>query len=344
MELTFSTLRQLADNKTINDVPCPVCLDQCRTPEGRKRKCLRVYHEHDDFIRYTCARCGTSGYAKPDDGSVTTAAPKIERTPVEKTDKSALCNFLWDKSQPAIGSLAEVYMRTRACWPDHPCPSIRFLPARDHKGTRYEPAMISRFGFAGEPVTGVHLTKLLLDGSGKAAVDPAKITMGDTSGQPIVIHNNEERGEIVIAEGIEDTSSLVLATNWTGWAAGTAGRIPAVVAAAVAKGFESIYVAKDVDTINQHARGRSIEPGASRNAIEQAKALTPIIPLSFGGIVVGYGEHLDANLALRRYGKEWLAAAIEWCDLQHKMARNLLTFHQMDRMRTPLKRILFRGP
>lgn len=104
--------------------------------------------------------------------------------------------------------------------------ALRFMPARgDHP-----PAMISRFGDAARP-TGVHLTKIKPDGSGKAGTDKDKIMIGASQGQPIIVADNPDREELIIAEGIEDAASLALVTGWSAWAAGSAGRIAHVVAA-----------------------------------------------------------------------------------------------------------------
>lgn len=335
MELTFAQLRGLSGKTDITDVPCPLCLNDCKTNEGRKRKCLRIWDNGEDFITFQCARCCQGGYAKPDDGSTSETTPKVEKNPVEKQDKSGLCQFLWDKSVPAIGSIVQTYLETRQCW--RACPNIRFLAGREYNGKRYEPAMISRFGFEDDPVTGVHLTKLRPDGRGKAGTDADKLTMGDTVGQPIVIHTNDDSDEILIAEGIEDTESLVMVAGWTGWAAGTANRIPAVVATAVQRGYRKIYVAQDMDHIkNMETRP---EP-ASKRALAQAHAITPVIPLWFGGLITGRATSLDANKLLISHGSAYVMAAIQWCDAQEMFRRGLLNFHQFKHIEKDLLKIL----
>lgn len=351
-ELTFDLLRSLSGNTDVTDAPCPACLDECRTAAGRKRKCLRIWDNGEDFITFTCARCQISGFAKPDDDAsgVRAPQPKVDKPPEDpdKPDMVARSRLLWDKSLPAIGTAAQRYLESRSCW--NPSTSIRFLPGREINGRQYHPAMISRFGFEEEPVTGVHLTLLKPDGSGKAEVDNAKLTLGESMGQPIVVHINEDHDELLIAEGIEDTASMVLATGWGGWAAGTANRIPHVVATAVKQGFQKIYVAKDADTLKrvwQHqtwGKGGKVqleqEP-ASWHALSQAALIAPIIPLPFGKIVVGFRDGLDANLFLRRYGKQALAAAIEWCELLNQADLGLLPLHEFYRKRTRLQQIIF---
>jgi hypothetical protein len=282
---------------------------------------------------------------KPDDGAQSAPKPKADKGPPEpKADKSELCRYLWDKSEPAIGSPVQTYLESRQCW--HLSSRIRYLRG----GEKYAHAMISRFGFD-EPVQSVHLTKLAPDGRGKLQGEhSAKIIMGESMGLPIIVHENDEHDACLIAEGIEDVASLVLASGWTGWAAGTANRIPAVVATAVEKGFTAIYVAKDADTYKragQDEHGRPVKP-ASWLALDKANAVHPVIPLSFvqwGGV----DERLDANLFLRRHGKEQLFAAIQWCEIQDRWTRDnhermktgrLPNNHKFQRELDPLRAIL----
>lgn len=205
--------------------------------------------------------------------------------------------------------------------------------------------MICRFGFEDEPLTGIHLTKLLPDGSGKIRDGDAKLTMGDTVGQPIIINTNDDRSELLIAEGIEDTGSLTIVTGWSGWAAGTAGRIPAVVNTAMQRGYRKIYVAKDVDNIPLQTPQSPLDcgKGASKRALKHAASFGPIIPLPLGGLVDGYGQHFDANKILIEKGPEWLMAAIEFCEWHDELIvrHDKQLPHEFNRKTAHLRKILF---
>ena len=65
-------------------------------------------------------------------------------------------------------------------------------------------------GVLGEPedVHAVHLTLLLPDGSGKAAVAPNKITIASPAGMPIVLAPMNDLMGLAITEGIEDALSV----------------------------------------------------------------------------------------------------------------------------------------
>jgi hypothetical protein len=82
--------------------------------------------------------------------------------------------------------------------------------------------MITRLGGAG-PVTGIHLTRLRADGTGKADVEKPKIMLGPSQGEPIIVHDNPERLDLFIGEEMEDAASIAVATGSTCWAAGISG-------------------------------------------------------------------------------------------------------------------------
>jgi hypothetical protein len=117
--------------------------------------------------------------------------------------------------------------------------------------------MVTAFGFASEPVpgrlyidddavAGVHLTFLRQDGSAKAAVEPNKITIGRCMAVPLVLAPVNDIGGLVIAEGIEDALSAHCATGLGAWAAGAAGRLPAL-AETVPDYTECVTVMMDAD-------------------------------------------------------------------------------------------------
>jgi hypothetical protein len=103
-------------------------------------------------------------------------AEAAERERIVKADRLGLARWLWAKRKPISGSIAETYLRSARSYGGRLPETLGFLPGRgDHP-----PAMIAAFGMAIEPdepgklaigvdaVKGVHLTRLLPDGSGKA--------------------------------------------------------------------------------------------------------------------------------------------------------------------------------
>lgn len=303
MTLPLDTLRTLTAGKigTV-DVACPECGPKCKTAANRTRKVLRVWDD-GAFVTFKCARCEIHGWAKDERGEVSQAAPR-ETAP--ERDRAELAAYLWGQSRPLAGSLAEVYMRSRQCF--IASSALRFLPARNE----HPPAMIARFGSG--PVTGVHLTKLRRDGAGKAGTDKDKIMIGPSMGQPIILADNQDRAELLGAEGIEDAASLALVTGWSAWAAGSAGRIAAMLASAGR--FGKIFVAVDYDAAGDAALARA-------QAVRE-----DVIPLRLARIL-GTRDALDANKALIRHGKDVLLGAIEWAEAQNEFARGRISFHAM---------------
>jgi hypothetical protein len=267
------------------DVSCMFCGPSRKTPSNRSRRVLRIWNDGDGFITFHCERCGESGYSR-EEGTGRRPAPRPRREPVKnqepEKDKSEIARFLWDRSLPAPGTIVETYLRSRSCWVESS--SIRFLPARDD----YEPAMISRFGIDGT-VTGIHLTRLKPDGSGKAGTDKDKIMLGASIGQPIVVLDNPDHGDLVVTEGIEDALSFATSTGWAAWAAGSAGRISKTVSAST--GFDHVFVAVDDDF-------------AGRRALALAKEAEPdVIPIIFT-------DH-DANAIKINHGPDKILSVID---------------------------------
>lgn len=296
LELDFETLLSLSAAAGVSDVACPLCGPECETLVNRRRKVLRIWDD-DGFITYKCARCDASGYGR-DLAVNSTHAPR-ERTaiePVLEKDKTDLARYLWSRSLPLVGSLAETYLRSRRCFIESD--ALRFMPARNN----HMPAMIARFG--GGEITGVHLTKLRADGLGKAGTENDKIIIGSSMGQPIILCDNKEREELTVSEGIEDGASLGLVTGWSAWAAGTANRIAPVLA--TAGQFGKVYLATDLDW------GKKEHVRAGPKALKRAQEIRPdVIALHFEKAL---GLKIDANKAKIQFGSDVLLTVIEWCE------------------------------
>lgn len=322
-EFSFDLLDFLGGHKALADSACPACGPGCRSAINRRRKVLRIWND-GEFITYRCARCEAAGYAKAD-GAVTTTTrrPVIPADPRLEQDKSELAAYLWAKSVPLITTVAERYLASRGCLVDSA--ALRFMPARGG----HPPAMIARFGDAARP-TGVHLTKLKPDGSGKAGTDKDKIMIGASQGQPIVIADNPDREELVIAEGIEDAASIALVTGWSAWAAGSAGRIAPVVAAAPRS--MRVYLASDLDW------GKKDRVRAGPRALKKSREVRPdLVPLHFEKAL---GIKIDANEGLVKFGPDAIIAAIEWCDAQARYAQGEIGFEAMMRLSNHAQRLL----
>ena len=159
---------------------------------------------------------------------------------------------MWTCRQPIEGTPAERYLRDCRGYRGPIPPTLSYLPPR----AGGPPSMIAAFGLADEPepgeiaiadsaVEGVHLTRLLPDGSGKADIDPAKIMLGPSSGFPIVMANPNDLLGLAVTEGIED-GLAAMATGLGIWVAGSASRMPAL-AAIIPDYIECVTIAADAD-------------------------------------------------------------------------------------------------
>ncbi len=289
--IDINALRDLTSNRTgVVDVACPCCGPDRRTPSNRVRKVMRVWNDGDGFITYNCERCGEAGYATDKQGG-RTEKPRRDSMPVpqpDPVDKIELARTLWSQSLPSPGTLVETYLRSRHCWVESD--AIRYLPGRGRHG----PTMIARFG-EGE-LTGVHLTRLARDGSGNAGTDKDKIMLGPTKGQPIIVHDNPERLDLFVSEGVEDAASIAIATGLTCWAAGSATRIRHLMPLTAA--FEHVFIAVDDDF-------------AGRRALQCASEIRPdAIALDFGAA--------DANATLSTRGPDAITEAIDMAFFNHR--------------------------
>lgn len=305
--LNIEQLRALNGGRSsIGDFACPNCGPDCKSTVNQGRRVLRIWDD-GDFVTYKCARCEISGWAK--DGSAQGHQNKPQLSSNPEPNKAELAKYLWSRSVSLKGSLAETYLISRGCFIE--ASSLRFLlPNGNHP-----PAMIARFG-DGE-VTSVHLTKLNADGTGKAGSNNDKIIIGPSIGQPIILSDNREREELVVAEGIEDAATLANVTGWSAWAAGSAGRIAPVVAAA--QSFPKVYCAADLDFGKKERAGPK--------ALIESRVIRPdLIPMA---IEKSLGIKIDANKAFLKYGSAVLLAVIDWCEDQEKFRRGEISFHAM---------------
>ena len=165
--------------------------------------------------------------------------------------------------------------------------------------------MITRFGGVG-PVTGIHLTRLRADGTGKADVEKPKIMLGPSQGEPIIVHDNPERLDLFISEGIEDAASIAVATGSTCWAAGSAGRIAALMP--LTRGFDNLFIAADDDF-------------AGRRALRRAGEIRPDV------VHLKFANGADANEMIRQSGADTITASI---DASFNRGRAAVTSHLKD--------------
>jgi hypothetical protein len=235
--------------------------------------------EREGKLLWWCASC--------QDGAAIAQALKIEnrggtpaklanpaKVPPARTggdDPAAAAQRLWASGRPITGTVAERYLAPRGLV-GFTSPALRFLGEHRHAptGTSW-PVLLAAVT---DPLTGqlraVHRTYLARDGSAKAPVEPAKMTLGPTAGAVIRLAEPQPGKPLVIAEGIETAASAGLILGCPAWAAIAAGNLsrielpPAVV---------EVVIAADNDPVGQ----REAERAAQRWQAEgrRARIATP---------------------------------------------------------------------
>ncbi len=131
---------------------------------------------------------------------------------------------LWENSLPAQGTAVSEYLKARGFM--QKCPDdVRYLPKHKHaESGLYFPVMLSAVRDKAGIVRAVHRTFLKSDGSGKASVNPAKMSLGPLVGASV--HLASAGPILAISEGIETGLSVMQETGLPVWAAlSTAGMI-----------------------------------------------------------------------------------------------------------------------
>jgi hypothetical protein len=189
---------------------------------------------------------------------------------------------LWCRRRPLTGSIAERYLRgCRSICFELPH-TIAFLPPAKPE---HSPALIAAFGIPREPdyrllripddaVRAVQLTLLTAEGTGKADVNPNKLTVGSPAGLPIVVAPMNDSLGLAIAEGVESALSVQGSTGLGAWAAGGASNLPKLVGA-----IESIGPAAAPEAITIYV---DPDDAGRRNGHELARGLM-VLSQRWGG-------------------------------------------------------------
>lgn len=167
---------------------------------------------------------------------------RIDRA-ADQARQKARAESLWRGAVPCPGTLAATYLAARSLPDLAASPALRFRPDTPHPSRCMLPAMLALVvDVAGKPM-GLHRTYLRPDGTGKAAIDPPKATLGPVAGGAIRLH--PEARELVIGEGIETAASAGRLMGLPAWAAISAGNMARTLAlpATVA----SVVIAADAD-------------------------------------------------------------------------------------------------
>lgn len=168
---------------------------------------------------------------------------------VATTERTRRALALWSGSMPALGTPADRYLSGRGLPGLVASPVLRFRVDTPHPACGRLSALIALIrGPDGAPVA-IHRTFLRRDGSGKAAVEPVKATLGPVSGGAIRL--DEAGPEIVVGEGLESSASAGRMLRLPAWAAISAGNLARSLALPVE--VRSVIIAVDRDPPGERA-------------------------------------------------------------------------------------------
>jgi hypothetical protein len=161
-------------------------------------------------------------------------------------DKDDAVAAIWWRSQPIAGTAGETYLRGRGYTGPIPSSVLRFGYGKHPSGDSYHPMLIAAVMIEGRMDRGValHRTFLKPDGSGKAELEPNKMTLGPCKGGAVPL---APVGPVIaISEGIESGLSYMQLTGIPTWAGLSA---PGIRNAILPAEVQEVIIAVDPDPV-----------------------------------------------------------------------------------------------
>jgi hypothetical protein len=125
---------------------------------------------------------------------------------------------IYHEARPIKGTIAEAYLRHCGIVLVTIPSCLRFHPACPHPCGKHFPAMVALVEREGSGFIGIHRTFLKPDGLGKAMVVPDKAGLGRVGGGAVRLAEARPGAWLALAEGIETTLSVMVATGLPAWA------------------------------------------------------------------------------------------------------------------------------
>lgn len=225
-------------------VPCPSC---ARSDRDRT---FSITHDERGIVGH-CFRCGSTATEREERLQRPITPPKVQPRYERLHDD---WRAFWNACAPIRGTLAETYLRHRACVVPPEDGDVRFHERAHHwPSKRYGPAMVALLTDAvtREPRS-LHFTFLQPDGRGKADVDPARLLLARHTKAGCVVRlwpDEAVTTGLCIAEGIETALSAAHAFTpvWAAIDAGNLAGFPHLT------GLEALTIAADADKAGRDA-------------------------------------------------------------------------------------------
>lgn len=176
--------------------------------------------------------------------------PRPKLKPDQATDPSNITRALelWHASRPAMGTDAEVYLRSRGIALPIP-PTLRFHANLRHGPTGLSlPAMVAAVQGPDGRISGVHRTFLKPGGHGKADVDCPRMALGRCREGAVRLAVADSK--LAVGEGIETSLAVMQATGIPAWAGLSTSGMKAVV---LPSSVREVILLADGDTAGEKA-------------------------------------------------------------------------------------------
>src|ERR1700730_5464878 len=201
--------------------------------------------------------------------------PLMRRTDrPDEAARTASALAVWRETRPANGTIVETYLANRGLALPPP-QYLRFHPACPHPSGANLPAMIGLVEHLNHGPTAIHRTFISADGSGKAAVEPEKASLGPVAGGAVRLAQVRADQWLLVAEGIETTLSVMHACALPGWSALSASGIKSLVLTPSAN-MVVICADNDANGVGQ----RAANAAAERFLAEGRRVRIPLPPRS----------------------------------------------------------------
>ena len=211
------------------------------------------------------------------------SADEIKQRSEASAQRNRECALkVWRNAKPAEGTLAETYLRSRGITMPPPR-SVRFHPSLKHAPTgNCFPALVAAVQSVDGDIVAVQRIYLNTDGSGKAPVSPAKMTLGPCAGGAVRFSKPQKR--LAVGEGIESVLSFMQDTNIPAWAALSTSGLKALDLPDI---VQDIIIAADRD---DNGAGEIAAEAAAERWVSEGRRVRIALPPN---------DHNDFNDALR---------------------------------------------
>lgn len=241
---------------------CPAC---------GYRDGLRV-NEREGRALWWCASCTDKAALAEAVTGRRAAIPQANHPPADHASRRAAALRLWDAALPIECSPAQHYFATRGLTlPDGV--ALRFLPDARHPSGARCPCMIALAVDAAGRGQAVHRTFLAPGGTGKAALDPPRATLGPIGGAVVRLCRPRAGEPLVIGEGLETALSAGVLTGFPAWAALSAGNLARVP---LPDDVRAVWIAADHDAPGQRAAWQAADAFTGQG--RAVRVLTPDAP------------------------------------------------------------------